>query len=671
MTNTSIDPTQWKQVSEGPWSKRRKHQSVVWGENLLILGGFDGEAAFDLNDVWSFNGHSWELIVEHAGWSGRDGHCSVVLNGSIFVLGGTDDPFNCKCDVWRSDDGGYEWLLVCPYAPWPERWQHAACVHDSKIYVIGGWGDRYLNDVWSSPDGINWTEECSNAPWRSRMFLSVIDFNDLIYVIGGHDGRMQLRDVWASSDGGKSWTQVCQSAQWEGRQGHATVALDGHVYLMGGFGGAARFNDLWKSSDCSHWTLVTRHCNWTPRQGHACLSYHGSIYITGGFDESGYCNNVYSLRVSEETVCDTIVKEVVLGGLSNQVSNIKTGAKQITVSMICILESIDLLRAKRFEREKLVQQIVGTVGLVMKTINVSAESLGNIKGNKESISCSSDAADHTVSLVPNPEGAPPLVSERKEASPRMPSASTDHLVPLLSGPLDGGPVGLLGGVVGNDLSLDLPAPEKPVSNSSRCGSKPPILSPLSQNGSPFREQLKVSGVPTKGIKSDEDLHMRFWQILPQSPPGPSHKSLQVDPNQVSKMDSGPSVGSIRVSSAALRESMEKDRTKLSMIQRNIRVLAERGEVEKIDAKVAERTMVAVRSVSLAGQLYEHVRSVRLMQDQRQQFLSSTLYQLESLILLITPVTEEVAVMPNSVSNREQGNDDIQLDRASAQGFEFN
>ena len=109
---------------------------------------------------------------------------------------------------------------------------------------------------------------------------------------GGHDGRMQLRDVWASSDGGKTWTQVCQTAQWEGinrvrelttavvhdfsyikaynhltincishiihhyyhayigRQGHATVAIDGCVYLMGGFGGATRYNDLWKSIDC-------------------------------------------------------------------------------------------------------------------------------------------------------------------------------------------------------------------------------------------------------------------------------------------------------------------------------------------------------------------------------------------------------------------------------------
>ena len=67
---------------------------------------------------------------------------------------------------------------------------------------------------------------------------------------GGHDGRMQLRDVWASADEGVSWTQVCQVAQWDGRQGHASVAIDGFVYLMGGFGGDSRFNDLWKSRDC-------------------------------------------------------------------------------------------------------------------------------------------------------------------------------------------------------------------------------------------------------------------------------------------------------------------------------------------------------------------------------------------------------------------------------------
>jgi len=105
------------------------------------MGGFDGETAFDLNDVWCweeesadvpqnfFNNNNWKLVCSHAGWSGRDGHCAVVLNDNIFVLGGTDDPFLCKCDVWSSADGGQSWTKLLDAAPWPERWQHAACIH--------------------------------------------------------------------------------------------------------------------------------------------------------------------------------------------------------------------------------------------------------------------------------------------------------------------------------------------------------------------------------------------------------------------------------------------------------------------------------------------------------------------------------------------------------------
>jgi hypothetical protein len=95
-TTVSTDPYNWDHVSEGPFSKRRKHQSVVWKKNLLILGGFDGVGAFDLNDIWSFNDHSWKLVIEHAGWSRRDGHCAVVFKDSIFIIAGMDEPINCK-----------------------------------------------------------------------------------------------------------------------------------------------------------------------------------------------------------------------------------------------------------------------------------------------------------------------------------------------------------------------------------------------------------------------------------------------------------------------------------------------------------------------------------------------------------------------------------------------
>ena len=183
MSSSNTVSTEWKHISEGPWSKRRKHQCIVWGKQLLILGGFDGDSSMDLNDVWSYDGNSWKVVVEHAGWSGRDGHCAAVFRGSIFVMGGTDDPYNCKCDVWRSDDGGCEWLQIRHESPWPERWQHATCVHKGRMYIIGGWGERYFNDVWSSVDGVNWTQECACAPWKPRMFLAVINFNDAIYVM--------------------------------------------------------------------------------------------------------------------------------------------------------------------------------------------------------------------------------------------------------------------------------------------------------------------------------------------------------------------------------------------------------------------------------------------------------------------------------------------------------
>lgn len=109
------------------------------------MGGFDGESAFDLNDVWSWeenanqidtrgsvDENNWRLVCNSAGWSGRDGHCAVVLRDQIFVLGGTDDPFLCKCDVWSSSDGGVMWNCLLEVSPWPERWQHAACVHTHK-----------------------------------------------------------------------------------------------------------------------------------------------------------------------------------------------------------------------------------------------------------------------------------------------------------------------------------------------------------------------------------------------------------------------------------------------------------------------------------------------------------------------------------------------------------
>ena len=363
------DITEWKPVSAGPWSRRRKHQAVVWKDRILLLGGFDGEKAFDLNDVWSWDGTVWSEICQKAEWSGRDGHCAIVFNEAIYLLGGTDDPYNCRSDIWRSDNGGSAWHLVTAYAPWPERWQHAACVHDGKMYVLGGWGDIYLSDVWCSQNGTDWQQVCAQAPWRARMFLSAVSFNDAIYVIGGHDGRQQLRDVWASSDGGATWTQVCQTAQWEARQGHACVVVNGEVYIMGGFGGGTRFNDLWKSADCAHWTLVSRHNSWTPRQGHASVVSASAIYVLGGFDAAGYCNDMFSLALQEGSFRSAAAggaagTDSLVGAASASRYAGRRSPKSVTVSLLCALESISDLRERRAYRDCLLRSVADMLAMV-------------------------------------------------------------------------------------------------------------------------------------------------------------------------------------------------------------------------------------------------------------------------------------------------------------------
>ena len=557
--------TDWVLVSEGPWSKRRKHQAVVWNDQLLLLGGFDGEAAFDLNDIWSFDGiESWCQITQHAGWSGRDGHCAVVLNGSLFILGGTDDPYNCRCDVWRSEDGGFLWRQICSHAPWPARWQHAACVHDGKMYITGGWGDRYLNDVWCSSDGTKWTQVCSNAPWKPRMFHSAISFNNAIYILGGHDGRAQLKDIWASSDGGKVWTQVCQAAQWEGRQGHTTVALDGHVYLMGGFGGSKRYNDMWKSKDCAHWTLVNNHCNWSPRQGHASIAFRGAIYMLGGFDEHGYSNSTYKYQISDNNSLSVTNNETALS-VNNSSSSIsesnKRAAKVVTVSMTCALESIEKLKLKRIDREKLIQKLITVVGLVMDAVHNKTNDNSQQTQNITTINNNIDTEKYEKMIESNDER------------------------------------------------------QRSLSDAITSGKK----------GSPFRENFTDFGTATgrraiPTITNDEDLRMQFWRMVSTS----SEKVMSKENNNETSGEHKES----KSSSAALRESMEQDRKNLRSIQSSIRKAAESGSLIEMEQLIIQRTTLAEKANREANLLNQHISNIRKLQDDRSNQLECILSSLE-------------------------------------------
>ena len=65
------------------FNPRSSHTSVVYNDQILIIGGYDG-ANGGFNDIWSsFNGINWNLVTSNAAWSARSGHTSVVHNDPL------------------------------------------------------------------------------------------------------------------------------------------------------------------------------------------------------------------------------------------------------------------------------------------------------------------------------------------------------------------------------------------------------------------------------------------------------------------------------------------------------------------------------------------------------------------------------------------------------------
>lgn len=292
----------------------------------------------------------------------------------------------------------------------------------------------------------------------------------------------------------------------------------------------------------------------------------------------------------------------------------KSSKKQITVSTICVLETIEVLRKKRNGRETLIRGLINTVAQVMKAVKID------------------------TSIDTSPEGVAAKTSTISEDS-----AETDTSEGKLGYP---------------DLMHDVTATTRTVvKEKAIAGFKSKALSSsltaLSKSGSPYREQLVASGSAVacerglESVKSEEDLRMQIWQNLPKSPAlhpltPPLEEDEDLEYSELSdclhSLKVSPRSG--RASSAALRESMEADRALLNSIQRSIRNLAESGDVLEIDAKITERTVLAVRANSFAVQLHEHIQSVRTMQNGRQRILASALFNLEEL-KANTPLTPTI------------------------------
>ena len=180
-------------------------------------------------------GADWTEAISRAPWAAREGQAGAVLQGKLWILGGGEagEKPN-RNDVWYSADG-VDWSQAAPTAPWRARRHHVSVAFKERIWVLGGLSydevekrNVYLNDIWSSSNGIAWTPSKAVVPWSGRCHHTAVVCHDRIWLIGGENsgGEMQLSDVWSSNDG-EHWVAVTDSAPWGGRSYHASTVHHG------------------------------------------------------------------------------------------------------------------------------------------------------------------------------------------------------------------------------------------------------------------------------------------------------------------------------------------------------------------------------------------------------------------------------------------------------------
>ncbi len=76
---SSTNGITWAAVPQNQWPARTLGESAVFNSRMYLLGGSGSSPSYpQYNDIWSFNGPSWQSINQNPAWSKRSGHSVVV-----------------------------------------------------------------------------------------------------------------------------------------------------------------------------------------------------------------------------------------------------------------------------------------------------------------------------------------------------------------------------------------------------------------------------------------------------------------------------------------------------------------------------------------------------------------------------------------------------------------
>lgn len=207
----------------------------------------------------------------------------VVFLLSILILAATPWPAPAADDEVEDDRPVWGWVPQSP--PYWPRYYHGAVVHDGRMWIMGGLSiNNWLNDVWSTADGVNWELAVAEAAWSTRAKFELVSFKGRMYVLGGFvdakGGDPLTNAVWSSADG-KEW-QFEGNAPWPARCDFRAEVLHDRLLIMGGHGEWERMNDVWATDDGKNWECLTEAAPWAPRSLFSSVVHDGKLIIGSG-----------------------------------------------------------------------------------------------------------------------------------------------------------------------------------------------------------------------------------------------------------------------------------------------------------------------------------------------------------------------------------------------------
>lgn len=268
---------------------------VARGRTVLFGGlstGYNGDESSLLGDTWEWDGCAW-IEIDVDGPSSRQGHTMVYDDalGVVLLFGGNGggNGGGSSNELWQYD--GASWELVSSGGP-PPRWKHGmAYDSDRDVVVVFGGESGSKDDLWEW-DGAQWTMVGAAGPaGRSRLGLVYDPQRQETILFGGRLASGQAAgDTWAWD--GSTWEpRQDVGAQGWGRSRHGMV-YDGErgvIVVFGGLSGPYRNDTLeWDGTEWTQPVPLTQGSEGLP----SARIYAGLVYDTttastllfGGFD---------------------------------------------------------------------------------------------------------------------------------------------------------------------------------------------------------------------------------------------------------------------------------------------------------------------------------------------------------------------------------------------------